>query len=120
MARILGSEIGPIPPAGNLIGSDPGALQTAVIPVKKGQGVLLQGTLLDKTGTKAIDAATTYGVLAEPLDTVGLAEDSASTVYTSGRFVLEFVQQANPEVTLDDAARVALRAKNITFEKALY
>ena len=119
MARQLASTQTPISP-GHLLASDPSDYTSAAIPVKKAQGVLIQGTLMKKDGTKAAATADVDGVLMDPVDTTNLAEDSASTVWTQGRFVLEVIQQANPGLVLDAAAQAALLAKNIIFEQAYY
>ena len=119
MARQLSSDMIQSSPR-NLLASDPSDYTSAAIPVKMGQGVLQAGTLMKKDGTKAAAVADVDGVLMDPVDTTNLAEDSASTIWTQGRFVLELVQRANPGLTIDDAARATLLTKNITFEQAYY
>ena len=119
MARQLTSTQ-TMPSSGNLLANDPSDYTSAAIPVKKAQGVLVQGTLMKKDGSKAALVADVDGILMDPVDTTALTEDSASTIWTQGRFVLETVQQANPGFVLDDAAIAALLPKNITFEKAYY
>ena len=109
-----------MPPRGNLLASDPSDYTSAAIPVKMGQGVLVQGTLMKKDGTKAALVTDVDGILMDPVDTTNLAADSASTIWTEGRFVLEFIQQANPGLVLDAAAQATLLGKNITFEQAYY
>ena len=120
MAQQLASTPIQMPPRGNLLASDASNYPSAAIPILRAQGVLVQGTLMKKDGTKAALVADVDGVLMTPIDTTNLAEDGAGTIWTEGRFVLEFVQQANPGLTIDAAARAALLAKNITFEQAYY
>jgi hypothetical protein len=119
MAQQLASPTQTTTP-GHLLASDPSDYTSAAIPVKKAQGVLKQGTLMKLDGTKAAVVADVDGLLMTPIDTTNLAEDGAGTIWTQGRFVLEVVQQVNPTVVLDAAARAALLAKNITFEQAYY
>jgi hypothetical protein len=105
-------------PASGIIGVEPMPLVTHSVSLNANQGSLKAGTFIDAAGAKATTIANTFGVLA--FDTETHATDQiGQTVYTSGSFVETKIKAANSEITFDQAAEDALRAKNIYLERSV-
>jgi hypothetical protein len=97
-------------------------LNTENVPILTGQGRLVPGTLLQRSGARATAAANVHGVLHEFIDTdnalKSVPPSTAAAVYTKGRFIRQTVRDANPGLVINAAFEDEMRTKGITLEWA--
>jgi hypothetical protein len=101
MARVLAG----IPTASDrefrkqLVGADPGPLQTLCVAIQPGQGILRFGSFIDAGGNGAVIATQVESVLSATVDSaLPDPRDSLSgqiAIYTSGNFIWPAVREAN-------------------------
>lgn len=107
-----------------IIGKDLDAGATFNADVTPGIGVLKAGTLMSfdvatQILDKAVDGPTTFGILADELDTgaAGATEVKVAMIYREGVFLRQEIESANNlDINTGDANDLALRDKGMILE----
>ena len=118
------TRTGTVGPPLTIIGKDLDAGATFNADVTPGIGVLKAGTLMSfdvatQTLDRAVDGPTTFGILADELDTgaAGATTVYPAMIYREGVFLRQEIESANNlDINTGDANDIALRDKGINLE----